>query len=139
MGLVNLDIYTAPNGVSLANTYVKLGVDTVHFAAHPDGTYSATTTMIIYKDAQACAEGCQPLESRNVRYGVPDPSAVYQLLYGSAVRSEGWANTQQVSSSDVAAVEPPGNAAPVAPDAATVEPSGNAAPVAPNATAVEPT
>ena len=97
MGLVNLDVYTARNGVSLANTYVKMGVDTVQFAAHSDGAYSATTTMIIYKDAQACAEGCQPLESRTVQYDVPDPSPVYQLLYGSAVRSEGWANTQQCS------------------------------------------
>lgn len=97
MGLINLDVYTAANGVSLANTYVKLGVDTVHFAAHSDGTYSATTTMIIYKDAQASADDCQPLESRNVTYPVPDPSPVYQLLYGSAVKSEGWANTQQFS------------------------------------------
>lgn len=115
MGLINLDVYTAQNGVSLANTYVKLGVDTVHFAAHPDGTYSATTTMIIYKDAQAFADGCLPLEARNVSYGVPDPSAVYQLLYGSAVRSEHWANTQQFSTSSerpADAAAPAGNAAP---------------------------
>ena len=104
MGLINSDIYTAPNGVSLANTYVKLGVDTVRFAAHPDETYTATTTMIIYKDAQAFADDCQPLEARNVTYNVPDPSPVYELLYGSAVRSEGWANTQQFSSRTVANV-----------------------------------
>ena len=97
MGLVNLDTYTADNGVSLANTFVKLGVDRVQFAAHSDGTFSAATTMIIYRDAQAYADGCSPLESRNVTYPVPDPTPVYQLLYGSAKAMEGWANTAQAS------------------------------------------
>ena len=99
MGLVNQDTYTAMNGVSIANTYVKLGGDLVHFAVNKDGTFSAATTMLIFRDAEAYAQGLQPLECRSVNYEVPDPSPVYQLLYGSAKQSEGWANTHQYSAS----------------------------------------
>ena len=96
MGLINEDLYTAPNGITLANTFVKLGTDMVHFTVNnADGTYSASTTMSIFRDADAYKADLRPLESRSVCYPVPDPSPVYQLLYGSAKVSEGWANTQQ--------------------------------------------
>lgn len=97
MGLINEDLYTAQNGVSLANTYVKLGMDSVQFMVNPGDRCTATTTMVIYKDAEAYADGCTPLEYRTVVYDVPDPTAVYKLLYGSAIQAESWANTRQFS------------------------------------------
>ena len=93
MGLINQDDYTAQNGVTLSNTYVTLGTDTVRFNVERDATYSASTTMAIYKDADSYTQGLQPLESRHVLYAVPDASPVYQLLYSSAKQSEQWANT----------------------------------------------
>lgn len=96
MGLVNEDEYTAQNGVCLSNTFVKLGSDMVHFNVNNDGSYTASTLMTIFKDEEAYTSGLQPLESRHVCYPVPDPSAVYQLLYGSAKQTENWANTHQV-------------------------------------------
>ena len=97
MGLINEDLYTASSGVSLANTYVKLGSHNVQFIVHGNGTFSAATDMLIFKDADAFLQGLQPIETRNIVYPVPDPSPVYNLLYGSAKASENWANTRQYS------------------------------------------
>lgn len=117
MGLINEDLYTAQNGVTLANTYVKLGIDSVQFMANPGDKYTAATTMVIYKDAQAYADGCTPLEYRNVVYEVPDPTPVYRLLYGSAVAAEGWARTRQYATA--AAGLPTAATAPDQPTAVT--------------------
>ena len=101
MGLVNQDEFTASNGITVANTYVRLGTSSVTFHVlnnfdNPT-SYLASTDMLIYKDAQAYSTGCDPLQSQLVTYTVPDPSAVYDLLYGSAKASQGWGNTYQLS------------------------------------------
>ena len=95
MGLVNPDVYTATSGVALANTYVVLGSSRVYFDVEGSSsgvTYSAATNMQIYKDQPSFMTGCVPVEERQVRYEVPDANAVYQLLYASAMATEGWGN-----------------------------------------------
>ena len=110
-GLVNPDMYQTASGVSIANTYILLGDDRAIFSVVNRGTprtYSAFSTMQIYRDHAAWAANLQPVEVRAVTYPVPDPSAVYDLLYHSAKQSEGWANATAVS----AAGTPAGNATP---------------------------
>lgn len=112
MGLVNPDLYTTASGVQLANTYVLLGDDRVIFSVDkgPPQTFSAFSMMQIYRDESAWGANLQPVEVRAVTYPVPDPSAVYELLYGSARVAEGWgnavlthSNVQQVTSSGASA------------------------------------
>ena len=94
MALVNPDIFTTSSGVQIANTYVVLGSDRVIFSVNPTSppTFTASTNMQIYRDADAHTAGLVPVDVRYVSYVVPDASAVYNLLYGSAKASEGWAN-----------------------------------------------
>ena len=112
-GIVNPDIYTTSSGVSIANTYVLLGDDRAIFSVvdrNAPRTYSAFSTMQIYRDHAAWAANLQPVEVRAVTYSVPDPSAVYNLLYYSAQQSEGWGNAYPLGA------DPPatGNASPTA-------------------------
>ena len=92
MGLINPDLFVSPAGVSVANTYIKLGEDRVTFIVDrkADGAaYSALTDMVIWRDTEAFRQGLAPLDRRSVQYPVPDASSVYALLYEGAVTSQG--------------------------------------------------
>ena len=118
-GLINPDTYITASGVQIANTFVTLGSERAIcniVSLDPEPIYSASTNMQIYRDQTAFRAGLVPVESRFVTYNVADPSAVYNLLYGSAQVVEGWANATVVHVAPAAAN---GNAVAVTGEAST--------------------
>jgi len=84
MGLINNDVYIAPNGVQITGAYISFATETLYLRQAGAGSYNINANYRIYWNQECRETGLSFVDLKTVSASVPSSelsSNLYNILY----------------------------------------------------------